>query len=702
MVLAVGAHHGLGVDVLLGAVHHAVEVEAAVGLLHVEVCAVGEGLGGSHVEAGQNTGQVVDLVLIALEEAELVSGAGHGSLCVQTVHRSIGSVGGFGLVIAAHVAALGHGLLNQAQGELGLAADLGGHELGVGDGEGIEGVVGTCHVLGTVNGGVPGVGLGLVVPDGLGGLGVVEELGDLAVHVLGVGVQVLLDAADLGVELEAALHDLCAEVQSGLGVGGGLQELVVVGLTVGEEGLAGVDLDQVELVHAVSGGVGDGGLGSGRAAHQSTARVELHLTGLALVVVLQKLTGNGDGIAHGQLVGAVTLQAEALDGLVLHAIDHDDNRDVTVIVGPCGGDGGDDTGQGILMTAGEDAADVQGVDGVDDLLGGVVDGGTLGGGHGLGHVLLHDTCGELGLTAVLHRQVGSLGQGHGVVGAVGTHDVLDAVDGGVPAVGLGLVDPGGALVRDVVEVLGDLTVLGGGGGGQQVHLGAVVLQVVELEALAVGLGVEVHGGLGIGGGLEELGVVGLAGGEEGLTQTRVDEVELVGLLLLGLIHDGGGVVDGQGALKGDGLALARGVGDGGGEGVVLQLLVLDGDVDGVEGGVLLADLHHDVGVVGGPGDLELGVANDDLTDHVVVGGGLLGGVLVDTAEVLQSLGQSGGLVALGSGGGVLDGGILAAALGVTSGEAAQAHDQRQEQNQNSFHVGSFQIVMYNTLITDGR
>ena len=192
---------------------------------------------------------------------------------------------------------------------------------------------------------------------------VANEVGDVALDgdnvidadlVYAIALQTI---GDDGLILAAFHYDLNADVAV---------ELVIGGLdssdSTGQGSLVGQSLvctQCISLVHDLLHIVGSFHALAGGNCNQHAAGVELD----GAVVVLQS-TGNGDDVADSQLFSALALQAVALDGHILSALDLDDDGDVLVLVAPGGLDLSDLASQSRLI--GQALAGGQSISGLHD------------------------------------------------------------------------------------------------------------------------------------------------------------------------------------------------------------------------------------------------------------------------------------------------------------------------------------------------
>ena len=156
----------------------------------------------------------------------------------------------------------------------------------------------------------------------------------------------------------------------------GQVDLLLYGLSGSNSGLLGGFLSRLSGsngglggLYGRIGGIGGSGL-SLDIGIQNTTGVELDLA-----FVIGQAAGNGDGIANSDHISALTLQAEALDGLDLTALNNDGNSNIVVLRAEGNVDLGDNTGQGLAINV---ATDGQLVSVVNQLLHGHTLGGILG------------------------------------------------------------------------------------------------------------------------------------------------------------------------------------------------------------------------------------------------------------------------------------------------------------------------------------
>ena len=459
---------------------------------------------------------------------------------------------------------------------------------------------------------------------------------------------------------------IVAAHRTGHKVRGALQVLLNVNDLVG---LAGNRLDRLDH------GVFELLLGSaGRLiGNQNAAGIEFDLAFVGLVVVLEQFTLNGDGIALLDLVGAVALQAEALDRVVGHTVHHDGDGDVAIarIIG--GVDLGDDTGQRVLVAGGQNLANFQRIGGLDDLGRSFVDGDTRVRVQSLSGGLVSEAGRELGNTGVSGRDIGLLGDAEGLVGAVGAEHVLGLADGGAPRVNFRVVGPHAVGGLGIGQVLAHLTVVAGDG----VRIDVQFLTVhfgIDLHAVAGFLHEEVGSGFRIGGGSEVLLAVHLAGGEQGQADGSLLHEELVGNAFLRVGNEQGVIHNRHLALEGTGLGVAGRILNGSGQGVGDLFVRLGGQIDRPE--ALFGALDDLDGVnVDSPGDFKHRGADHDLADYVVVALGGLCAILIQAVQISRRVGQS-GLFPADRG----IGGVVVRGIGLFAGRKQRnAKDQHSEQ-----------------------
>ena len=137
----------------------------------------------------------------------------------------------------------GKSLGKEASGELGNTGVISIDVAGVGNAQGLEGIVGANVALLAIEGGGPGAALSLEGEDAALGI---EANGTLAISIV-VNNDVALGAIDHHVELVAAI-DLLDEDISSSGLVGGGDQVTAIHSAGDVQGLAGLDLDHAELV----------------------------------------------------------------------------------------------------------------------------------------------------------------------------------------------------------------------------------------------------------------------------------------------------------------------------------------------------------------------------------------------------------------------------------------------------------------------
>ena len=184
-------------------------------------------------------------------------------------------------------------------------------------------------------------------------------------------------------------------------------------------------------------------------------------------------------------------------------------------------------------------------------------GGLFGGRHSLSVCLGNECDGELRNTGVFSGDVSTLGNTDRAVGAVSTDNVFDVVDLYEPSLNLCLVvvyTVGGVGIGDELAGLFGCFVSGG------IRVNILLCAAdsgVELVAALYLFGIEVKTRLRIGRGYDELARLGFAGCEYGLTESCLNEIDLVGFIFLQIVHRSGRIVYGKHA--GEFLGCARAV-----------------------------------------------------------------------------------------------------------------------------------------------
>ena len=398
-------HH---IDVQLCTVNHGIEVIAALGFFHEHIHRSGGIHGGGHVVAAHFTGQIVGLVFqIALHHAELI-GCIYSDLTHRMDLRCVGGVfltavigGGMGndpgILHLGYVAILTD---DAVQGDRIAGNRLLGHTVVSGGAVGGPGTVnhngagaiGDVHVaiggvvhLGDYTGDVVltcGVGIVLLLlahgnrfGNGQGGIG--SRIGSFVGRLLVGQANQLAACAKFDGTVVVGKHTIDSNhiVDIQLVNAGALHAVALDGIAIGCHGDG--DVAVVGIIGIVNGGDGAGqatGIGQGLAGLQGKGSLENfsrilrclgRLTAAAFngfqdtslgkfnfAVVIGQGTGDGDGVANGQLVSALAFQAVALDGHILGTGNFDGNGDVLVAGIVHGIDADDLTGEGVSTVQG--------------------------------------------------------------------------------------------------------------------------------------------------------------------------------------------------------------------------------------------------------------------------------------------------------------------------------------------------------------
>ena len=559
------------IDVNLGFAAEGVEVVAALGLLHINIDSSSGISSGGHIVAIHTAGQVVHCAFqVAMRHTQTV-----GSASLQL--RDLLNRGSIGDHRAITLCADDPGVLHL--GVAAVTADLTIHGDGIANsrlgrqvaktGIAILGVAAVDHQLA---GAVGNVQITVVVIFNGN-----DRTGDVVIT-LGVGVVILA---------QTQVISLC-HGQSGAGSG--------IGLLYGRF-----------VVHA---------------ADQHTASSELDGA-----VVVGDHTGNGDLVIDVQLIGAVALDAVALDGVTVGL--HSDG-DVAVVRAVGLIHEGDHTGQGTVV--GQGLAGSQRVSLLQNIQ-------RILGSHGsCAAAALNSfqdtTCSELDLTVVVHK---ATGDGDGV-----THSQL------VSAVAL-----------QTIANNGHILYTGHFDGDGDVHIGGIVRRLDGLD----------HTGNGVGAFQSFTGsqLVGLLNSLDSIfVDSSGDDVIPADAQLTAVLTG-----DGSGQHVGSGLS-----------GVLVSLFV---DVDGVGAIFILDDLQDFFCHIHRPDDIVAGQADADSAQTGIVHRGLFSSILVEGTQVLDSLLQlQVGLSVLGRcyrsrlSGGV--GGLISA-----TGKQAKHHSHCQKHRENSLH-----------------
>ena len=383
-----------------------------------------------------------------------------------------------------------------------------------GEGNGIEGVVGTDKVIGFADGSAPSLHFSVVHVHNV-------RLGRIA-DVLAVAfqprVEIHLRTVDGGVELPTAGNLFSIEIHAGRRIGGG-SNVLATGNGMGRiHFLVGIHLIDIQFVSNVlfhrSGivirhiririvrSITAGNIGIKR------NRAELNLTGAAIfgVIVLDDRTGNGDGVANLNHVSAVALCTEHNDRIIGQAVHDHRHGNVLILGGVRIIHRGDHTGHGVLT---ERATKFQRIRRLQDFFVGGVGRLVILAAFIVSRSLrgLDELQDVLGLTDRIGGVVARLGDRNGVIRTVGANAILSAVHSHKPHTESLIVGENRSAGVLEEQVLADLTVILRLGLGVQIHLlGAVFVE--NLVAVAGLLHEEVDRLAHLVGGLDELVVLG--------------------------------------------------------------------------------------------------------------------------------------------------------------------------------------------------